>query len=240
MYNTPHRDEPALSDRWRRTALTVALARYVVPLVAIPLIPVLLATDRLPLLVLLRPTKDFLLLGGGQYRVTGDPSVLVLLAAYLPLMLFAVWAFFAVGRAYRQALADGAGPAWLHRAVPPRQLDIARAVLARRGPSIAILGRLAALPPTVLAAAAGLSEVPARRYLAADTVGALASFAVVVGAGYALGSAWQDGNWWVLSVGALTFVALVALLTRWLRAEARRHEAADGDDEAHPVASRDG
>ncbi len=222
----PRRVDPAISDSLRRLAVGAAVARYAVPLLALPLIP-LLVTDRLPVLILLRPTKDFLLLGGGQLRVLGEPSVLVLLAAYLPLMLFGVWAFYAVGRAYRDQLRAGTGPDWLRRTIPQDKLEIAQAVLAKRGPAIAILGRLAALPPTVIAAAAGASDVDTRRFLAADAVGALASFGMVVAAGYALGRAWEAGGIWLTAVGLVLFVALIALLTRWLRAEANAHRTAD-------------
>lgn len=218
--------DPAISDGLRRLAVGAAVARYAVPLLALPLIP-LLITDRLPVLILLRPTKDLLLLGGGQRRVVGDPSVLVLLAAYLPLMLFGVWTFYAVGRAYRDQLRAGTGPDWLRRTIPPDKLEIAQAVLAKRGPAIAILGRLAALPPTVIAAAAGVSDVDTRRFLAADAVGALVSFAMVVAAGYALGRAWEEGGIWLTAVGLVLFVALIALLTRWLRAEANAHQTPD-------------
>jgi membrane protein DedA with SNARE-associated domain len=220
-------DEAATStmaDGWRRLAVSAAIARYAVPLLALPLVP-LLITDRLPLLVLLRPTKDFLLLGGGQRRVLGEPDVLLLLAAYLPLMLFGVWAFYAVGRAYREPLRTGGGPDWLRRTIPPDKLEIAQAVLAKRGPSIAILGRLAALPPTVIAAAAGVSDVDTRRFLVADAIGALASFAMVVAAGYALGRAWEQGGVWLTAAGLVLFIALIALLTRWLRAEANAHRS---------------
>jgi len=193
--------------------------RYAIPLAAIPLIPVLIV-DRVALLVLLRPQKEFLLLGGGQLRVLGTPSVGLLFAAYVPLMIVAVWAFFAVGRAYGPALRAGEGPAWLQRAIPTRQLVVAQRVLAKHGPVIAVLGRVAALPPTVLAAAAGVSDVDARRYLVADLLGALLGFAVAVGAGYTLGRAYERGGVWLTVAGLAVFVAMIVLLTAWIRREA--------------------
>jgi membrane protein DedA with SNARE-associated domain len=220
--HVPTEPTAAAAPGWRRVVVSIAVLRYVVPLLAIPLIP-LLIVDQVPLLVLLRPQKEFLLLGGGQLRVRGDPGVGLLFAAYVPLMIGAVWAFFAVGRAYGPALRAGAGPRWLQRALPAEQLEVARRVLARRGPAIAVLGRIAALPPTVVAAAAGLSDVSARRYLAADAVGAIAAFAITVGAGYALGRAYEAAGAWITAVGVLLFLSLVLLLTRWLRAEADRH-----------------
>lgn len=206
----------------RRTAVVVAVLRYAIPLAAIPLIPLLLR-DQLIVLVALRPTKDLLLLGGGQARVTGSPGLWWLLLAYVPLMVVAVWAFFVVGRAYRRPLVAGSGgPAWLHRAIPPERLELASRILARRGATIVVLGRLAALPPTVLAAAAGVSDLPARRYLGADLVGAFAAFVATVGAGFALGHAYERGGLAVTVFGVALVVALIALLTRWLREEASR------------------
>jgi membrane protein DedA with SNARE-associated domain len=213
-----------VSTVWRRVVVSIAVLRYVIPLVAIPLIPFLIV-DQVPLLVLLRPQKEFLLLGGGQLRVRGEPSVALLFAAYVPLMIAAVWAFFAVGRAYGPAMRAGTGPRWLHRALPPDQLEIARSVLAAHGPAIAVLGRIAVLPPTVVAAAAGISDVSARRYLVADATGAVAGFAITVGVGYALGRAYETGGVWLTAAGVALFLGLVLLLTRWIRAEAHRHRA---------------
>lgn len=211
--------------------VTLAALRYAIPLVAVPLIPVLVP-DHVALMVLLRPTKEFLLIGGAQYRMAGTPTFWLLLAAFLPLMLFAVWSFFAVGRIYREALSTDQAPRWLRRVLPPRQLAVAQAVLASRGPTIAVLGRLAALPPTALAAAAGASEIKARRYLGADAVGAVLSFAVMVAAGYQAGRAWEEGVGWLTVVGVLLFVGVFTLITRWIRAEARAQgvRSPDGDE----------
>lgn len=202
-----------------RAAVVLAVVRYLVPLAAVPLIPVLVR-DQLPLLIALRPTKEFMLLGGGLARIDGAPSILLLFVLYAPLMLLTVWPFFVVGRAYRASLLAGAGPAWLHRALPPRQLDLARSVLLRRGPSIAVLGRVAAIAPTVLAAAAGVSDVGARRYLVADVIGGLVAFGTTVGAGFVLGHAYEQAGIWLTAAGALVFIALVVLLARWIRHEA--------------------
>ena len=208
----------------QRVAIGVAIARYAIPLAVIPAIPFLIARGELALLVLLRPQKEFLLLAAAQLARTGAPSVALLFAAYVPLMIVAVWAFFVVGRMFRPALDDGEAPRWLTRLLPPQQLDVARRVLARRGPLIAVMGRMAALPPTIMAAAAGASDVDGRRYLAADLVGALGSFALMVGAGLVLGEAYDEYGIWITVAGLMVLVALIALITRWVRNEAARAE----------------
>lgn len=223
---TPRPDEPVGADGspwWRRLALAVVVLRFAIPLAAVPLIPFLITND-IALLVLLRPQKEFLLVGGGQTRYLGEPGVLPLLLAYLPLGVFAVTAFFVVGRAYRQVLTEASGPGWLHRAIPPHQLELAQRVLARRGPVIALIGRIAAMPPTVLAAAAGTSEVSARRYLLADGIGALLAFALVVTVGLGLGRAYEEGGVWLTVVGVALFVAMIGMVTWWIRREAQRDE----------------
>ncbi len=230
-------DPAPTASRWRSVAVTVAVLRYLIPLAAIPSVPFLLP-DRVVLLVLVRPTKEFLLIGGAQHRVRGEPELWLLLAAFVPLMVLAVWAFFAVGRSYREPLARGEAPRWLQRVVPPRRLAIAQGVLDRHGPAIAILGRIGALPPTVLAAAAGASDVSARRYLAADTVGALISFSLMVGAGHALGRAWQEGGSWLTVVGFGLFVAVLVVLARWFRAEGRAVDARTAAAAASQSSSR--
>jgi membrane protein DedA with SNARE-associated domain len=221
--------EPAatgISDRWRRFSLAVVIARFAIPLAAIAAIPFLLVNN-ISLLVLLRPQKEFILVGGGQSRFLGEPELWLLFLAFLPLGLLVVPAFFVVGRAYRGALEDGDGPGWLHRAIPPRQLQLAQQVLAHRGPSIALLGRIAALPPTVLAAAAGLSDVDWRRYLLADAVGAVIAVSATLAAGFALGRAYEDGGPWITGIGVGLFFVLILLLTHWIRREAERHDTAE-------------
>lgn len=207
----------------RRAALAGAALRYLIPMAAIPLIPVLLP-DRILLLLVLRPGKELLLLGGGLRRTAGDPAVLGMFLSYLPLMVVGVWVFFLVGRAYADELRDGSGPDWLHRIIPPEKLLAAQRVLERHGPTIAILGRVAMMPPTVVAAAAGTSRVSTVRFLAADAVGAVLAFAATVGAGYALGDAYERAGPWLTAVGLVLLLAMVLLLTRWLRREADRLE----------------
>lgn len=211
---------------WRRLALGVVIVRFAVPLAAIPAIPFLLRND-ITLLVLLRPQKEFLLVGGGQTRYLGEPGVLPLLLAFIPLGIVAVSAFFLVGRAYRGMLRDGGGPAWLSRAIPPHQLELAQRVLARRGPTVAVIGRLAAMPSTVLGAAAGVSDVRPLRYLVADAIGAVMAFGMVVGAGVALGRAYEEGGVWVTAVGVALFVLMIGLLTWWIRREGERDDTRD-------------
>ena len=206
----------------RRIAVGVAALRYAIPLAVIPAIPFLIARGELALLVLLRPQKEFLILAAAQLARTGAPSVALLLAAYVPLMIVAVWAFFIVGRVFRPALDAGEAPRWLTRILPAQQLDVGRRVIARRGPLIAVMGRMAALPPTIMAAAAGASDVNGPRYLAADLVGALGSFALMVGAGLALGDAYDEYGIWVTVAGVITLIALIALITSWVRREAER------------------
>jgi membrane protein DedA with SNARE-associated domain len=216
----------AAPGRRKRDRLLVAVAalRFVVPLAAVPLIPVLIP-DHVAWMLLLRPTKEFQLIGGAQYQLSGAPHPLLLLAAFVPFMVVAIWAFFAVGRMERDALAAGTAPRWLQRALPERQLAVAQALLAHRGATIALLGRLGGLPPTVLAAAAGASDIPARRYLAADAAGALLSFAVMVRVGMGAGRAWEEGVGWLTAVTAVLFVTVLVILAWWIRAEARDYDA---------------
>jgi membrane protein DedA with SNARE-associated domain len=219
--DTPSDRTFARARRWRGPLLALSGLRYLVPILALPLVPVLTPED-VGLLTLLRPGKEILLLAGGLTRTRSTPGLAVTFLAYLPLMVGGVWAFFALGRAYAGDLRAGTGPAWLSRAVPPDRLEVAQRVLARRGPAVAVIGRLAALPPTVVAAAAGVSDVSTRWFLVADLVGAVVSFAAVFGIGLALGAAYEQGGPWLTGAGLVLVVGAVLLVSRWLQAEAER------------------
>lgn len=205
----------------RRAVVAAAVLRYVIPIAAIPFIGVLVPDDLL-LLVLIRPGKEILLLGGGLWRTTGAPPLLGMFLAYLPLMVGGVWAFFLLGRIHGDALRRGEGPAWLDRLIPPDKLELAQLVLERHGPIIAVLGRVAAMPPTLVAAAAGTSTIDAPRYLAADLAGAVLSFAIVVGIGVVLGDAHERGGPWLTGAGIVLVALLFAMAARWARREAER------------------
>lgn len=206
--------------RWRGALLALAIARYVIPIGALALIPVLFP-DRLELLTLLRPGKESLLAVGGIYRTTGgeQPDLVLAFLAFLPLMLFSVWGFFALGRAWQYELETGDGPDWLTRTVPPETFARFQRLLERRGPALAFFGRIAALPATIMAAAAGTSNVSSRAYLVADFLGAIASFALTVYLGWWLGEAYERGGRW-FAIGGVVFIFVVfALASAWLRRE---------------------
>ncbi|HKJ55324.1 MAG TPA: VTT domain-containing protein [Nitriliruptoraceae bacterium] len=227
--------------RWRHVLLGLAIARYAIPIAALPLIPVWLP-DRIIPLMLVRPGREIQLAAGGLARTTGEPNLFVAFLAFLPLMLAAVWVFFFLGRAYRVELTEGEGAAWLNRVVPPETFAQFRRLLKRRGPMLAFLGRIGALPPTIMAAAAGTSDVNTTRYLAADAAGAVVGYTMTVGVGYALGSAYERGGWWLTVAGLLMFVVVIAWISNWLRreTEAERAESEGETDGAVPTGAAAG
>src|SRR6186997_632418 len=94
----------AVQRAWssRSFLVTLTLVRAVIAVVAIPLAP-WLYRDHYIVLLLLRPTKDVLLLGGFLLR-DGSVGLVPVLAAVVPLALFGVWIFYALGRAYSDEL----------------------------------------------------------------------------------------------------------------------------------------
>lgn len=219
--------DPSRLHRWRQVLLGLAIGRYVVPIAALPLLAVWLP-DRVNLLMLVRPGREVQLAAGGLARTQGQPNLFVTFVAFLPLMVGGVWVFFWLGRAYQQELTEGKGADWLNRVVPPEVFAQFRRLLVRRGPMLAFLGRVGALPPTIMAAAAGTSDVDTKRYLVADFAGAVVGYAMTVGVGYALGTAYERGGWWLTIVGLVLFMGVIAWIGSWLR---RETEAEGADDE---------
>lgn len=195
--------------------LGLAALRAVLFVVAIPLAPVLYE-DHVELLVLLRPTKEVLLFAG--YRVReGDASYPLVLLAALPLVLFAVWIFHALARSYRDDLKDAELPGIAGRLLPRKRIQQLCEVVGERGWPVVFLGRLAIMPSTLVAAAAGTTDMRTRTFLLADAAGAIVSTVVVAGAGYALGEARDEAGPWLTALGAAALLGLLVLLGRRLR-----------------------
>ncbi|MFP5309811.1 MAG: DedA family protein [Actinomycetes bacterium] len=228
---TAHR---AWSPTTARVVLALCIARYVVPILALGYAARVLGSfgsgeldgGQVVLLTLLRPAKETLLFAGGVLRVTGEPSPLLLFLAYTPLMIVAVWVFFLLGRIHGPGLTSPDEETWLTRMVPPRYVRATQLLLVDRGPAIAILARIVAAPPTILAAAAGTAPVNALRYLVADAVGAVISFGIMLGLGVALGEAYERAG---TPVTVATFVVLlvaISLAQNWFQREVARIDAA--------------
>jgi membrane protein DedA with SNARE-associated domain len=208
------RDRPEMSDSARRAFIIGAVLRTVLALAAIPLAPALYR-DHVAVLVLLRPTKDVFLFSGFALR-EGDTSLPAIVVVALPMLLAGVWIFYGLGRAYARELDDAELPGVAGRLLPKRRIDQLRDVLEDRGMKVVFLGRLAAFPSTLMAAAAGASGVGRREFLVADTCGALLSMAVLVGVGFGLGEAYEDAGPWVTLAGVVVLFVLLTVLGRAL------------------------
>lgn len=213
-----------MSPLVRRVLVATAVARFVIPIAAIPFAPALIPDD-VGLLILLRPGKEIILLAGGLSNTQQSPGLAMSFVAYLPLMLAAVWVFFAVGRAWGPALEDGSAPELLTRVLPPERVRRLHRLLEDRGPLLAVVGRIAGLPPTIIAAAAGTSRVRPARFLVADALGAVASFALIFGIGWLLGDAYERGGPWLTAGDTILVVGAGVLVNRWFQRELETDEA---------------
>jgi membrane protein DedA with SNARE-associated domain len=195
--------------------LWLAVLRGVLGIVAIPLAP-MLYRKHFVVLVLLRPTKDVLLAAGFLVK-RHDVGVPMLLTAAIPLLLLGVWQFYALGRIYGTASARRRLPRFARHVLPEKKLDAMCQVLEKKGTPVILVGRLAAMPSTVLAAAAGASNMEGKKFLRADTIGGLLSFVEAVGAGWALGAAYEDAGPWLTAGGFVALAVVAVLVGRWLR-----------------------
>lgn len=180
-------------------------------------------------LVLLRPTKEVFLFAGFVLS-EGRSSLLAVVSAALPLLLGGVWVFFGLGRAYRDELGTSDLPGLAGRLLPAHRIERLQEALEDRGTKIVFLGRLAAFPSALTAAAAGASEMPWRRFVVADTLGALLSLAVLLGAGLGLQETYESAGIWVTVAGVVVLAVGVVLLGRSLgspRAGSATPEAPD-------------
>jgi membrane protein DedA with SNARE-associated domain len=198
----------------RRALLGAAVLRGVLAGVAVLLVP-WLYREHAAGLVLLRPTKEVFLFEGFLVR-KGDVALPVVVLAALPLLLAGVWVFFGLGRAYASELSEAELPGLAGRVMPKERIEQLQDVLERKGMRVVFVGRLAAFPSSLMAAAAGSSGVSWRAFVVADTAGALASLGMALGLGYALGEAYEDAGPWLTAVGVAALVVLAVVVGRAL------------------------
>jgi membrane protein DedA with SNARE-associated domain len=195
--------------------LWLAAVRIVVGIIAIPLAPILYKKHFL-FLVLMRPTKEVLLAAGfltRQHKI----NLIEILAAAVPLAIFGVWHSFALGRGYATEIRNGEIPGIGKRVLPVNKIRSMQKLLRKKGTKLVVVGRLAAFPSAIVGAAAGSSGMSTKKFLVADGFGGLLSIAEAVGAGYLLGSAYQDGKKWLTLVGVIALIALSVVVGRYLR-----------------------
>jgi membrane protein DedA with SNARE-associated domain len=207
----------------RQVLLVLAAVRAVLAVVAIPLAPALYR-DHAAVLVLLRPSKEVLLFAGYMIR-DGKLSLPVAVIAALPLLLFAAWVFFGLGREHRDDLQDADLPGVAGRILPRERIQQLCDAINDRGWPLVVIGRIAIMPSTLVAAAAGTAEVPFSTFALADTAGSATSLVMTVGAGFLLGEARESAGPWLTVVGAIAFLALATVLGRSLTGGGRRRPA---------------
>lgn len=169
-------------------------------------------------LVFLRPTKEVFLYAGFLVR-QGDAALLGVVVAALPLLLGGVWLFFGLGRMYADEIEEGDLPGLAGRILPKRRLDRLRGVLDKRGMRVVFLGRLAAFPSSLMAAAAGSAGVSWKAFLLADTAGALVSLAAMLVIGFGLGEAYEEAGVWVTVAGVMVLGGLAVVVGRALSSD---------------------
>ena len=192
-----------------------AAVRAVLALAAIPLAP-FLYREHVAVLILLRPTKETLLYAGYAAE-NGDVSLPVAIVAALPILLVGVWQFFFLGREFGPELAKHDLPGIAGRLLPRQRIDRMRAALKQKGDKVVFLGRLAAMPSSLVAAAAGAAKFSLRRFLIIDTAGALVSLALMLSLGWFLDEAYEDAGPWLTTLGLAAIVAVAVVIGRGSR-----------------------
>lgn len=209
--------------KYREVLLWLAAARAVLGVVAIPLAP-FLYKDHFLWLVVLRPTKEVLL--AGTLLALGakkESLILQMILAALPLSLFGVWLFYYLGRAWSDDIENGKLGKLTNKILPADRIKDMGKVLEKKGSRLIHLGRMAAFPSTVVAAAAGATDMKSRRFLPADGLGAIASIAEVMLAAFAihlLGKGFKSEAQMAIKIGGFViFVVAASLFGRYLKRE---------------------
>jgi membrane protein DedA with SNARE-associated domain len=208
---------PTRTTALRPVLIGIAAARFALSIIAVFLVP-WLYRDHVAGLVALRPTKEVLLFAGYQVR-NGNVFWPVVAVAAIPMLIVSVWVFYALGKSYRDDLDDADLPGVAGRLLPRDRITDLRETVGAQGWSFVFLGRLAVMPSTLVAAAAGTSDMSTRTFVLADTAGAVVSAAMLITAGVLLGQTYENAGPWFTVLGAALMVGLLVLLGRRLRAK---------------------
>ncbi len=93
-----------------------------------------------------------------------------------------------------------------------RRLDRADDWFDTHGSKLVLLGRMIPGVRSVVSVPAGLSEMPIGRFVALTALGSAAWNAVLIGAGWALGSRWREATELVESLDLWVYVGVVAAI----------------------------
>jgi membrane protein DedA with SNARE-associated domain len=205
------------SGRLRTVMIVLTVVRLAIGLIALPLAP-FLYKEHFVLLVLMRPTKEVLLAGGFLLRLD-KVGLVMMVAAAIPLSIFGVWQVYLLGRQHADRIASGDMPKIVRRILKPDRIRTMQRLLDTKGRRLVFLGRLAAFPSTLVAAAAGSGDMRAREFLPVDGAAGLLAIGEVIGAGYLLGHAYRSAGPWISGVGIAVLVVLAVVVGRYLRRE---------------------
>lgn len=201
----------------KKVLLALAGVRTFMAIAAIPLAPVLYE-DQFLLLVLLRPTKEIFLAGGFLARQDEVAVGMIFLAA-IPLSIFGVWLFYLLGHAYSKEIHSEKMPSFAARFLTPDRIKKFESALAKKGPKLIFLGRLAVMSSASVAAAAGAAKLEARKFFPWDGLGGFLSISYTVAAGWFLGEAYEKAGPWISVAGVIALVAFAVILGRNLKEE---------------------
>lgn len=211
------------SPEKKKVLLVLAGIRGVLGVAAIFLAK-FLYEDNFLLLVLMRPTKEVFLAGAFLAKQGDQPSLLIkVLAAGLPLSIAGVWLSYYLGRLYADEITNEKLPGIAGKILPAKRIRKLEKVLEKKGPKLVFLGRLAAFPSSVIGATAGSSDMPSKKFLPADGLGALVAIVEVMSLGYVLGSFFDKDDpvtsWTITGVAVAATFGLLFLLGRYLKRE---------------------
>ncbi len=192
-------------SRYHRILAVLGAARVVMQLAAIPLAP-LLYRKHVGVLVFLRPTKEVLLFAGYAIE-NGDVSWYVVVICAIPIYFGGVWLSYALGYEYGPKMTRKALPGLLGRLLPRKRIQKVRKAIEKNGARVVFLGRLAAMPSSLIGAAAGVARFDVKRFLTNDAAGGSLAFALMVGLGYGLDEAYENAGPWLTGFGIAAFGA---------------------------------
>ncbi len=158
------------------------------------------------------PEEAALMLGGFFISQNFMEPIATFLVAY-PAMLAADYLLYSLGKRYGRRLVESA---WFRRIASPDKISRLEERFLESGSLLVFFGRFSSLIRVQIFLAAGISRVPAFKFILADAASALITAPILIGIGYAAGNSYAVLRHDITRIEHISIFLAVVIVFGWI------------------------